>query len=279
MEMRPIRAAVELDAVHPCQNCAVRLLAICGVLGSDELRKFKASSATVARAAGETIFFEGDPATHVYNLTSGVLRLSKLLPDGRRQIAGFLFPGDFLGITMEDEHAFTAEAITPSQLCQFPRARFDGFVDTHPHLERRLYAIAAHELAAARQQVVLLGRKTAAERVASFLLMLDARRMSSGVEASPNAVPVSITVTTRLRNAARPRTTRSARGTGMIVPISTTESTFAASMATPRPAMCATRNRSVTMPSAPRSPRSVPAGRSGRCCRHHRRRRSGNAAA
>ena len=180
MEMRPIRAAAELDAGHPCFDCAVRLLAVCGILGSEELRLFKAGGATVTRAPGETIFFEGDPATHVYNLTSGVLRLSKLLPDGRRQIAGFLFPGDFLGITMEDEHAFTAEAIIPSKLCKFSRARFDAFVDTHPHLERRLYAIAAHELAAARQQVVLLGRKTAAERVASFLLMLDARRLSSG---------------------------------------------------------------------------------------------------
>ena len=180
MEMRPIRAAAVLEAGHPCFDCAARLQAICGVLDSNELRKFKTSGATVTRAAGETIFFEGDIATHVYNLTSGVLRLSKLLPDGRRQIAGFLFPGDFLGITMEDDHAFTAEAITPSKLCQFSRARFDAFVDTHPRLERRLYAIAAHELAAARQQVVLLGRKTAAERVASFLLMLDARRISSG---------------------------------------------------------------------------------------------------
>ena len=180
MEMRPIRAAAELDAGHPCFDCAVRLLAVCGILGSEELRLFKAGGATVTRAPGETIFFEGDPAAHVYNLTSGVLRLSKLLPDGRRQIAGFLFPGDFLGITMEDEHAFTAEAIIPSKLCKFSRARFDAFIDTHPQLERRLYAIAAHELAAARQQVVLLGRKTAAERVASFLLMLDARRLSSG---------------------------------------------------------------------------------------------------
>jgi len=192
MEMRPIRAAAILDAGHPCSDCAVRLLAICGVLGGDELREFKASGATVKRAAGETIFFEGDPASHVYNLTSGVLRLSKLLPDGRRQIAGFLFPGDFLGITMEDEHAFTAEAITSATLCQFSRARFDGFVDTHPLLERRLYAIAAHELAAARQQLVLLGRKTAAERVASFLLMLDARqRLSCSDDGEDITLPMS----------------------------------------------------------------------------------------
>lgn len=185
MEMLPIHGGVTLETGHPCLDCAARLQAICGVLNSVELMEFKTRGTTVARASGETIFYEGDLATHVYNLTSGVLRLSKLLPDGRRQIAGFLFPGDFLGITMEDEHAFTAEAITPSTLCQFPRARFDTFVDTHPHLERRLYAIAAHELAAARQQVVLLGRKTAAERVASFLLMLDARRASVCRDAGP----------------------------------------------------------------------------------------------
>lgn len=193
MEIRPIHAAAVLDAGHPCLDCAVRLLAICGILDNQELREFKNSAATVKRAAGETIFFEGDDASYVYNLTSGVLRLSKLLPDGRRQIAGFLFPGDFLGITMEDEHAFTAEAITPSTLCQFSRARFDAFVDTHPHLERRLYAIAAQELAAARQQLVLLGRKTATERVASFLLMLADRDESTldALSASEVVLPMS----------------------------------------------------------------------------------------
>ena len=193
MEIRPIHAAAVLDAGHPCLDCAVRLLAICGILDNQELREFKTSGATVKRAAGETIFFEGDDASYVYNLTSGVLRLSKLLPDGRRQIAGFLFPGDFLGITMEDEHAFTAEAITPSTLCQFSRARFDAFVDTHPHLERRLYAIAAQELAAARHQLVLLGRKTATERVASFLLMLADRDESTldALSASEVVLPMS----------------------------------------------------------------------------------------
>ena len=164
-----------IEDTHPCFECAVRLQAICGILESDELKEFRRSGTTVRHQAGDAIFFEGDPAASVYNLTSGTLRLSKLLPDGRRQIAGFIFPGDFLGITMEEEHAFTAEAVGPSELCRFPRARFEGFVDAHPHLERRLYALAAHELAAARQQVLLLGRKTAAERVASFLLMLAAR--------------------------------------------------------------------------------------------------------
>jgi CRP/FNR family transcriptional regulator len=162
----------ELEQGHPCFDCAVRELAVCGVLESAPLRAFKESGPTVHYRAGETVVFEGDEAGSVYSLTSGLLRLSKLLPDGRRQIAGFLFPGDFLGITLEEEHAFTAEAVAPSALCKFPRRLFDIFIAENPALERRLYAVAAHELAAARQQLVLLGRKTAAERLASFLLIL-----------------------------------------------------------------------------------------------------------
>lgn len=171
-------AAALLPAVgadHPCAGCAVRQIAVCGVLEAAALREFKESGPTVEYRAGDTVVFEADQATSVYSIASGLLRLSKLLPDGRRQIAGFLFAGDFLGITMEEEHAFTAEAVTESRLCRFQRRHFDDFVAAHPELERRLYAVAAHELAAARQQLVLLGRKTATERLASFLLMLEQR--------------------------------------------------------------------------------------------------------
>ncbi|QNN64652.1 helix-turn-helix domain-containing protein [Sphingomonas rhizophila] len=168
-------ALPDLEPGHPCFDCAVRELAVCGVLEAAALRAFKSSGPTVHYKAGDTVVFEADEAANVYSLTAGLLRLSKLLPDGRRQIAGFLFPGDFLGITMEEEHAFTAEAVAPSTLCKFPRSRFDQMVASNPQLERRLYAVAAHELAAARQQLVLLGRKTATERVASFLLMISGR--------------------------------------------------------------------------------------------------------
>lgn len=174
------RAIPAIEADHPCFGCAVRELAVCGSLESSALRAFKQTGSSVEFEGGETVVFEGDRAANVYSLTSGLLRLSKILPDGRRQIGGFLFPGDFLGITMEEEHAFTAEAVAPSTLCRFPRRQFDVFVVEHPELERRLYAVAAHELAAARQQLVLLGRKTATERVASFLLMLTSRCPASG---------------------------------------------------------------------------------------------------
>lgn len=188
LEVRP-----DLDQDHPCFGCAVRDMALCGVLDSDELRQFRGTGTTVRLSAGEILFMEGDAPAAVYTLIAGAMRLSKLLADGRRQIAGFLFPGDFLGLTVEDAHLFTAEAIGGAQLCRFARPRFEGFLDDHPHMERRLYAIAAHELAAARQQVVLLGRKTATEKVVSFILMLGSRCPREGGLADEVSLPMTRT--------------------------------------------------------------------------------------
>ena len=115
---------------------------------------------TLRSGSGPDTVPRGRPATRVFTLTRGTLKLYKLLADGRRQVTGFMHPGDFLGISIDDEHAFSAEALEDSQLCWFPRARFDDFVEDHSAMERELYRIAAHELAAAQQQLVLLGRKT-----------------------------------------------------------------------------------------------------------------------
>ncbi len=73
--------------------------------------------------AGMTVFHEGDDSTYLFNLVSGALRLSKLLPDGRRQITGFLFPGDFLGLSIAEVYAYTAEALVETWLCRFERVR------------------------------------------------------------------------------------------------------------------------------------------------------------
>jgi CRP/FNR family transcriptional regulator len=171
-----------LAAGHPCQGCEVRNIALCSVLDCTNLEKLKSLGWTLKLAPGQTLFHEGDPATRVFTLTRGSLKLYKLLADGRRQVTGFLFPGDFLGMSVDDEHAFSAEALDDSQLCWFPRSRFDDFVEDHSAMEHELYRMAAHELAAAQQQLVLLGRKTATERLASFLLFLAERGRRSSTD-------------------------------------------------------------------------------------------------
>lgn len=173
----------DLPDGHPCLGCTVRSTAVCGVLRCDDLATLRQLGWTLNLRAGQNLFHEGDPANRVFTLTEGALKLYKLLPDGRRQVTGFMFPGDFLGISVDDEYAFTIEALAPSQLCWFPRSRFGEFTESHPEMERELYRLAAHELAAAQQQMVLLGRKTAEERLATFfMILLERAERMSGVE-------------------------------------------------------------------------------------------------
>ena len=176
MATLPARALAELPVHHPCAGCSVRDTAVCGVLQCDDLAEFKNGGTTQRLEAGQPLFHEGDPATQVYNVTEGALKLTKLLPDGRRQVLGFILPGDFLGISLGGEHAYGAEALQRTRMCRFPRARFADFAETHPQLEREVYKLAAHELAAAQAQMLLLGRKSALERVASFLLDIERRQ-------------------------------------------------------------------------------------------------------
>jgi CRP/FNR family transcriptional regulator len=98
------------------------------------------------------------------------MRLYKLLPDGRRQIVGFALPGDFLGMTVSARHSFSADAIGPVAICRFSKAAFARFIEDKPHLLRRINELAVRELSQAQDHMVLLGRRSAEEKVATFLL-------------------------------------------------------------------------------------------------------------
>ncbi|HYE47956.1 MAG TPA: helix-turn-helix domain-containing protein [Azospirillaceae bacterium] len=121
------------------------------------------------------IFSEGDPAACVHIITGGMVRLCKMMPDGRRQIVGFLQAGDMMGLAMAARYLYSAEAVVPVTLRRLPRARLDALLDREPSLGRRLLSRTVTELQAAQDQMLLLGRKTAAERLASFLLVLARR--------------------------------------------------------------------------------------------------------
>ncbi|WP_166036809.1 helix-turn-helix domain-containing protein [Sphingosinicella sp. YJ22] len=181
-----------LPAGHPCEDCPVRPITICRSLEARTLADMRRMGNMQRLQPDQPVLHEGDPAKRVFMLTLGALKIYTLLGDGRRQVTGFMFPGDFLGITRDEEYAFTIEALRPSELWWFSREAFDRFVEANPSVERELYKMAAHELAAAQQQMVLLGRKTAAERVASFFLNLLQRgeRVSGRTETRFN-LPMS----------------------------------------------------------------------------------------
>lgn len=159
-----------------CAHCHVRRLAICGALEPAELEPMARLVTHKRLAKGDQLFEENAAADHVYTLTSGAMRLCKLLPDGRRQIIGFALPGDFLGLTASQRYFYSAESIAETTLCRFKQSDLAVLFRLFPHLQDRLLRMTSGELAAAQDQMLSLGRKEPVERVASFLASL-ARRM------------------------------------------------------------------------------------------------------
>jgi len=171
---------MRLEDVHPCSTCGARPLGVCADLKGHELQSMACASENVTAQPGQALFHEGDPNPYVFNVVDGAVKLYRLLPDGRRQITGFLFQGDFLGLGGRGPSSFTAEALTPLNACRFRRGDFDQLLNALPALEHRLVALAGDELMAAQEQIVLLGRKTARERLASFLTRLSERQVQLG---------------------------------------------------------------------------------------------------
>ena len=187
------RPATAASDDFPCRDCEVRSRAVCSALEPHELAELNSIVTEVTLDPQQAVFYEGDPAIYAFSVTHGVARLSKMLHDGRRQVTGFLYPSDFLGFAFHDAYAYTAEAVTPLRLCRFPRAKLTALFDAHPKLERRMLSIASNELELAQDQMLLLGRKHARERLASFLLSLSERAVRHGEAADPIDLPMNRT--------------------------------------------------------------------------------------
>ncbi len=144
--------------------------------GGDAL---KSQAITVHADRDEEIVAQGEPAGFCYYIVSGCIRTVKLMEDGRRAVGEFLFAGDLFGWESLDEHDFGAEAVTPVTLRRYARRTFEALADRDCGFARRLRELTAGQLRAGRERLVLLGRKTALERIASFLLEM-AERMRLG---------------------------------------------------------------------------------------------------
>jgi len=167
--MKASVAAIEPNG-QGCTGCRVRQFSVCASLEAAEMQEFEHLSRHIHFAPSETVFAEEEMTTSFYNLLDGVMRLYKLLPDGRRQIVGFALPGDFLGMNASERNNYSADAIGPVEVCRFSKASFLRFVEDKPHLLRRINELAMRELSQARDHLVLLGRRSAEEKVATFLI-------------------------------------------------------------------------------------------------------------
>jgi CRP-like cAMP-binding protein len=141
-----------------------------GARQRDPVDPMTALGAVLKFKRNAAVFNEGDPARHVYKVISGAIRTCRVLVDGRRQIADFYLAGDFFGLDWQSEHGFTAEAIGDAVVVSYPRAQLEQLAETKPSVQKLLLSVICKGLSATQNHVVMLGRQTAQERLAWFLL-------------------------------------------------------------------------------------------------------------
>jgi CRP/FNR family transcriptional regulator len=158
-----------------CASCTIRHRAVCSYCGPDDLSHLDAVKFYRSFTPGQEIVAAGEETDFLGSVVDGVVALSKTMADGRRQTVGLMFPSDFIGRPMRLIAPYDAVAVTPVRLCLFTRTRFERILRETPALEKRLLEMTLDELDAARDWMLLLGRKTAQEKIATFLSILARR--------------------------------------------------------------------------------------------------------
>lgn len=182
--------AEQHPAGHGCEDCLVRHLAVCSAVPPETARELETRSGDLRLDTGQLLAREGDARKYVFTVTGGALRRVRMLPDGRRLVAGFLMPGDYIGFSGAPRYRHSIEAIVPSELCAVSRADMVSICANHPGLEHELYERACVELDDTRHNLMALARMTPPERLATFLLDMARRRRRGG---DPDVVHLPMT--------------------------------------------------------------------------------------
>lgn len=153
-----------------CTVCTARAKGFCGEIPPRDLDSLDRSRRLIQFDRRHTIVSEGAPALSFFSIVSGVVKLYRSLPDGRTQIIGFRFPGDFFAISDTETYTTTAEALTFVEACRFSKSRLTRIMQSFPQVQAKIFELCHHYLSASEDHIILLGRKTAKEKVASFLL-------------------------------------------------------------------------------------------------------------
>ena len=176
-----------------CRSCEARHGGVCAVLEPDQLLAFARATRKARHEPGQELLGESAEVQTYANVMRGVVKLSKVLEDGRQQLVGLQFAPDFLGRLYGETSEVTAEAASEVELCIVPRATLEQLVGRNPALERRLMVQTLRELDEARDWMLTLGRKTAQERVASFLYLLATHLDPAAAEARSTAFDLPLT--------------------------------------------------------------------------------------
>ena len=163
---------------HDCNECPIRHRAVCARCESDELERLEEIKYYRKFEAGQTVIWSGDRMEFVGSVVSGIATLTQTMEDGRTQMVGLLLPSDFVGRPGRASAAYDVVATTDLVMCCFRKSPFEEMMMRTPHIAQRLLEMTLDELDAAREWMLVLGRKTAREKIAS-LLSIIARRDAS----------------------------------------------------------------------------------------------------
>lgn len=163
-----------------CSHCIANKLNRCGAVDEELGIRLQAIVMRIHFKRGQTLFTQEDSADYIFVLVGGVISCSHYLADGRRQVIAFLFPGDYAGMATSQRYSYSFEALTDGEFCRFPREPFVKLLDNFNDFKRHCLIEVSNELAEAQKHLLMLGKKDAAERVASFLLMLGERENCYG---------------------------------------------------------------------------------------------------
>lgn len=155
-----------------CRSCDARHKGICGALDAEQLVRLSKHTSKSRHAPDTELRALSEVQGAYANILGGVVKLTKLMADGRQQIVGLQFAPDFMGRPFSDENAVSMEAATEVRLCSFPKRVLEDMLRESPQMAQRLHRQSLAELNEARDWLLTLGRKTAAEKVASFILLI-----------------------------------------------------------------------------------------------------------
>ncbi|PYC46571.1 transcriptional regulator [Litorivita pollutaquae] len=163
---------------HECDDCPIRHRAVCARCDADDLERLEEIKYYRSFQAGQTVIWSGDKMDFVGSVVSGIATLTQTMEDGRTQMVGLLLPSDFVGRPGREGSAYDVVATTDLMMCCFRKKPFEEMMETTPHVAQRLLEMTLDELDAAREWMLVLGRKTAREKIASLLSIIGRRDAS-----------------------------------------------------------------------------------------------------
>lgn len=178
-----------------CGDCPIRHRAVCSRCETEELERLDQIKYYRTYEAGQPISFAGDEMNFVASVVKGVATISQTLEDGRTQMVGLLLPSDFIGRPGRATSPYDVTAVSEVTLCCFRRKPFEQMMLTTHNLSERLLDMTLDELDAAREWMLILGRKTAREKIASLLTIIARRESTIGMMPVASEIVIELPLT------------------------------------------------------------------------------------